>query len=483
MKILYTSEQIRELEQAAIAAGRPGIELMRTAAMAAMDVIQREYPRARRLCIYAGPGNNGGDGYALAALAKSYDYEVQLITLSHLDQLKGDARTAAEDALYQRISPIRFNPQFEIEADLIIDALLGIGLTRPVEGAFAQAIEHMNKSGLPILALDIPSGLDADTGRVMGTAVKANVTLTFVGRKLGLYTGAGPDHVGQIFFADLDIPQEIYQQFNSHHRVLDLDELRAHLPQRPHQSHKNHYGNLLIVGGDYDYPGAIMLTAMAAARVGTGLIRVITRKKHTLDIVHKVPEVMAYSDKRLEQMAQKSNVIAIGPGLGEHQWGRFLFEKAIYYELPMVIDASALYWLAQLPQKRDNWILTPHPGEAAILLGTTPQEVEADRYKAVAAIQKKYGGVVVLKGAGTLISNGKETNICHYGNPGMASAGMGDVLTGVIAGLYAQGIGAMHAAETGVLLHARAGDQVAQRNGMRGLMASDLMPVIQKDLG
>jgi NAD(P)H-hydrate epimerase len=297
-----------------------------------------------------------------------------------------------------------------------------------------------------------------------------------------LYTGDGPDHTGDIVFDDLGVPARIYQRVAPTASRLELEELRRLLPQRRRSAHKGHFGHVLVIGGDVGYGGAARMAGEAALRVGAGLVSLATRAAHAPEITAARPELMCHPVEQpgeLQALLERSSVLAVGPGLGRSPWARSLLARVLDSSLPRVLDADALNGLADEPQRGANWVLTPHPGEAARLLGCPTPEVQADRYGAVVEIQRRYGGVAVLKGAGTLMCDGSgPTAVCAQGNPGMASGGMGDVLTGIIGGLLAQGLAPYEAACLGVCVHAAAGDRAAQ-GGERGLIATDLLPVLR----
>jgi NAD(P)H-hydrate epimerase len=261
--------------------------------------------------------------------------------------------------------------------------------------------------------------------------------------------------------------------------------LKQYLPPRARQANKSDFGHVLIIGGDYGMPGAARMTGEAAARIGAGLVSVATRPEHIAAVNSMRPELMCHGIKKinnLNALLTRATVIALGPGLGQSLWSKKLFQKTLTSALPKVLDADALNLLAQKPSYRENWILTPHPGEAARLLKTTVAHIQADRTTAARQLQKQYGGVIVLKGSNSIVIN-TDGNIttCPFGNPGMASGGMGDVLTGIIAGLLAQGLTFFQAAESGVFLHAIAGDEAA-KDGERGMLAMDLMPYLRKNI-
>jgi NAD(P)H-hydrate epimerase len=337
-----------------------------------------------------------------------------------------------------------------------------------------------------VLAIDIPSGLCSDTGRRLGTAVRADTTITFIGIKQGLLTGAAPDHCGRIHFASLDVPDEVYDRVSAACRRLDLEEQLTRLPAVPVTAHKGSFGHALVVGGELGMAGAAIMAAEAAARCGAGLVSAATRAANLAGFNARRPEVMAHGIEargELESLLRRATAVAVGPGLGRNAWGEQLLQRVTETALPLVLDADALNLLAAgrvvENSARGQWILTPHPGEAARLLDTDVATVQADRFAAVREMQARYGGVVVLKGAGTLVADGETIALCPYGNPGMASGGMGDVLSGVMAALLAQGLPLRDAACLGVCLHGAAADRAAAE-GLRGLLATDLVPFLRR---
>jgi len=341
--------------------------------------------------------------------------------------------------------------------------------------------------GAGVLAIDVPSGLAADTGAVFETAVVADLTVTFIGNKLGLYTGEGPDHTGAIVFASLEAPLQRFADLSPHARLMDRSDLSKALPPRPRIAPKNSNGHVLIIGGDFGMAGAALLAARAALRAGAGLVVVATRREHAAALASAQPEITFRGVESADDLAPlliRATVVAIGPGLGQHEWGRALW-AAVRERDALVVDADALNLLAEAPFRNESWILTPHPGEGARLLDVEIRDVQNDRITAVCALRSRYGGVAVLKGAGSLVA-GDIPWLCSYGNPGMGVGGMGDVLTGVIAGLRAQGLAAELAARIGVLAHALAGDRSAV-GGERGLLPSDLLaelrPIINPSFG
>ncbi|MGE0387916.1 MAG: NAD(P)H-hydrate dehydratase [Gammaproteobacteria bacterium] len=482
---LYRAASVRRLDRAAIDdAGIPGVTLMQRAGEAAWLVLRRRWPAARRIAVMCGAGNNGGDGYVIARLAHADGCEVQLVQVGDVRRLGPDAALHARAAADAGLAPRALDAAALGGLDVVVDALLGIGLDREVGGDYRRAIDAIDAARVPVLAVDVPSGLNADTGMPMGAAVVAAATVTFIGVKQGLLTGRAADHRGELWFADLDVPAQVYGRVAADARVADLARERSALAPRARSGHKGDHGHVLVIGGDLGYAGAARMSAQAAARTGAGLVSLATHPEHAALAAIAQPEIMArgVADRHgLQVLARRATVVALGPGLGTDAWGESLFGAALDLELPLVLDADALNLLARAPLRRDDWVLTPHPGEAARLLGVATAAVQADRFAAAAAIQARYGGVCVLKGAGSLIAAGDgPPAVCVHGNPGMASGGMGDVLTGVIAALRAQRLDASAAARLGVCLHAAAADAAALRDGERGLLATDLFPHLRR---
>jgi len=479
---LYRAAQVRELDRIAIQErGISGFELMSRAGYEVFQCICTKWPDTRSVAVYCGAGNNAGDGYIVAGLALAAGLNVSVYSLTDPVNLKGDALTAYQNYIAAKGAVISFQGEEVIEVDVIVDALLGTGLDRPVTGLYAIAIQVINKSSAHVVAVDSPSGLNADTGNVMGCAVKADCTVTFIGLKQGLFTGHAADYCGEIFYASLAVPDDVLLAVSSSAvRVVKIP-----LPRRDRCSHKGNYGHVLIVGGDWGYSGAARLAGEAALRAGAGLVSVATRTEHAGLMNLNRPELMCHGVESVGQLAvllEKASVVVIGPGLGQSDWAKELFTAAIKAQKPMVVDADALNLLARSPLTNPGWILTPHPGEAARLLSRSTAEIQQDRFASVTAIQAKYGGIAILKGAGTLIASDDEIAVSTTGNPGMASGGMGDVLAGVIAAFLAQGLSLKNAAQQGVYCHGQAADLAAEKEGERGLLASDLMPFLRMSL-
>ncbi|HVY67124.1 MAG TPA: NAD(P)H-hydrate dehydratase [Gammaproteobacteria bacterium] len=483
---VYSVADVRRLDRlASERGGIPGYELMCRAGAAALAVLRRRWPGAKSLAIVCGAGNNAGDGLVVARLAKAAGFSVRVLAVVPADRWQGDAGRAAADCAAAGIAAEPFRAEALAGADVIVDGLLGIGVDRPVTGAFLAAIEAINASGRPVLALDIPSGLDGDTGRPHGAAVRATATVTFVGLKPGLFLGVAVDDVGGLELASLDVPSALAADLEPQLIRLTMADLLRLLPRRPRSAHKGSSGRLLLVGGGPGMAGAIRLAAEAALRVGAGLVYVATHPDNVAAVLAGRPEIICRgvtAVSGLDDWLDTVDAAVLGPGLGQTPWARVLHERLLAASLPLVVDADALNLLAAAPGRRDRWVLTPHPGEAARLLGSSTGAIQHDRIGAVRELASRYGAVAVLKGANTLVATPDARDpprVCDRGNPGMASAGMGDVLSGVIGSLLVQTGDLTASARAGVLLHALAGDAAA-RDGERGTLASDLFPHLRR---
>ena len=477
---LYTAAQMRELDRCAIKQGIPAEKLMQRAGKAAWQALARHWPVAKHIAVFAGAGNNAGDGYVLALEALRARRRVTVVNVGDKTKLSGPAAKARTKYLAAKGKEQKFPGVTLDKTDVIVDGLLGTGLERPVQDRWAEAIQLMNECGKPVLALDIPSGLNADSGAVMGAAVQAALTVTFIGNKAGLVTGEGPSCAGDIVFAGLEVPQQCYANVTPVARCID--EAEMHMPRRARSSHKGRFGHVLVIGGDHGMGGSVRLSAQAALRSGAGLVTVATRPAHVPALLAGLPEAMVHgleNAAELLPLIERATVIAIGPGLGQDDWGRMLLAMALDTRLPLVVDADALNLLAAHPIVRGQWVLTPHPGEASRLLKKPIGEIQANRYQAAQQLMEQYRAVVVLKGAGSIIAAADELPaVCTHGNPGMAAPGMGDALTGIIAALIAQDLPLAAAARAGAGLHASAGDRAAG-SGERGLMARDLIQALR----
>ncbi len=484
---LYSTAQVYALDAAAIASGIPGIQLMKRAGRAAFELLLERYPSPELISVYCGAGKNGGDGLIVAALAAQKKLPVQVILLASPDKFEGEARLAYDYAVQEGVSITQATSAQPPQVGVVVDALVGLGLNVQVRPECAYLIEQINQTGLPVLAIDLPSGLNADTGADHGTVVKADLTITFIGVKRGLLTGRGPAVCGEIVLSDLDIPAHIYEQEQANAQQLHLIDLLELLPPRSADAHKGNFGHVLVIGGDHGYGGAAIMAAEAAARSGAGLVSVATRPEHVPAILTRCPEIIARgvaSGQELELLLARATVLVVGPGLGRSPWSEQLLQVAAKSGLPMVVDADALNIIAEgrvLPNwvPQANCVFTPHPTEAGRLLGSTNVIVNQNRFDAVTQLQQKLGGAVILKGAGSLVlGESGVTGVVTVGNPGMATGGMGDVLSGILGALLAQGLAAEEAAQLGAVLHASAADLAVEKIGRRGLLATDIIPYV-----
>lgn len=481
---MFTGSETRDFDRRAIEAfSIPGIRLMHRAGRAAFEALRSRWPDARSITAVCGSGNNAGDGYVIAGLAKDAGFEVQLVQVADPDRLAGDALEASHFAV-ARLGEIPWTTgDWSVRGDVIVDALLGTGARGAVREAYQAAIDRINACSQPVLAIDVPSGIAADSGGLMTPRpVRADLTVTFVAAKLGLVTGPAVDYVGEVRFDDLGVPEDVYDRPGV--AVLNGDGLTA-LARRP-DAHKGDFGRLLIVAGDEDMGGAALLAGEAALRAGAGLVNIATHETNRAAILARRPELMVRAVETATDIADLmagASAIAIGPGLGRREWGRGLLLAVAAAGRPTVVDADGLNAVAETGMELlAGTVITPHPGEAGRLLGKDSAWVQANRPQAAAKLSEAGAGVVaVLKGAGTLIArNGTLESVCVDGNPGMATAGSGDVLTGIVGALLARGLEPVAAAELGVWLHARAGDEA--RSGRAGsLIASDLIDALRLD--
>jgi NAD(P)H-hydrate epimerase len=478
---LYTAEQVRGLDKCAIEGhGIPGMTLMEKAGKSTFDLARAAYPSAVKYLVLCGGGNNGGDGYIVARLALEAGLQVTVCALKDPGQLTGDALTAAsrwqQAGGVARAWPLGGSLDF----DLVFDAMLGTGLDREPAGDYGDAVEFINRSGKPVVAVDIPSGLNADTGVAMGRAVHADQTVTFIGEKRGMYTADGPDYVGSISYSDLETPLSVRESQPDFGILIQESLISVSLPVRSRNSHKGSFGWVLAVGGNEGMSGAVRLAGEAALRSGAGKVTVATRSGHAALVNMSCPELMVRAVEeavQLDRLLGEVSVVVTGTGLGQADWSVHMLSACLGASKPLVIGADGLNLLAgelsgsTLPPS----ILTPHPAEAGRLLGCSARDIQADRVGTARQLAELRQAIVVLKGCGTVISDPSgRYAICPFGNPGMATAGSGDVLAGVIGAMVAQGLGLWDAALCGVLVHALAGDRAAMRAGERGMIATDI---------
>ncbi|WP_369981012.1 NAD(P)H-hydrate dehydratase [Xanthomonas bundabergensis] len=479
---LYATAAARRIDaQATALLGGDGYTLMQRAGQAAWQALLQHWPQAQRILVACGSGNNGGDGYVLARLAHCAGRHVRVLQLAGRGPQSALAQRACTDYIGVGGRIEAFDTALE-QADVVVDALLGIGLNRAPDAELAALLGALAGLGAPVLALDVPSGVDAEHGSVPGAALPATLTVQFIVAHAGLQTGAALNHVGDTALAALDVPVAAFDGCAARAQAWTSAALATRLAPRRRDSHKGDSGHVLCIGGNLGSGGAVMLAAESALRSGAGLVSVATRDAHVAPLLARCPEAMTHAVEdgaALAPLLRKASVVALGPGLGQDEWAQGLWRLALAAELPLVIDADALNLLAQSPRALPNAVLTPHPGEAGRLLGISTAEVQHDRFAAAATLAERYQAAVVLKGAGSIVAApGQLPRVIAAGNPGMAVGGMGDLLTGVIAALRAQGLAAFDAASVGALLHAAAGDRAAAE-GQRGLLPSDLLPALR----
>lgn len=479
---VWPADWLRKAEkEAADSLGITLYELMLRAGEAAFRLARATWPEARHWLVLCGHGNNGGDGYVVARLAKAQGIAVMLLAQESDKPLPEEA-ASARDAWLNAGGEIHApDAPWPSGVSLIIDGLLGTGLSGAPRPEIGALIDKANADPAPVLALDIPSGLLAETGATPGRVMTAQQTVTFIALKPGLLTGKARDVVGNLQVNALGLESWLADKTAPIQRI-DASMLRHWVKPRRATSHKGDNGRLLVIGGDQGTAGAIRLAGEAALRTGAGLVRVLTRQENIAALLTARPELMVQelTDDSITRGLEWADVVVIGPGLGQEKWGKRALQKANNSQKPMLWDADALNLLAFNPDKRQNRIITPHPGEAARLLNCDVAQIERDRFLAARRLVKRYGGVVVLKGAGTLVANENgEIAIVDAGNAGMATGGMGDVLSGIIGALLGQNLALYDAACAGSVAHAAAADAVASRFGTRGMLASDLFTTLR----
>jgi len=492
---LYKCAQVQALDKAVIASqSTTGFELMQLAGKRAFELLQSRWPQASTLTVFCGGGNNGGDGYVVAALALQAGLQVQVYTLADVRKLDNEASLAYAAAVKAGMEVKAYTPNISQLKGVVVDALLGVGVSGQVRQDYAAAILGINSTALPVLAIDVPSGICGDTGKIQGVAIRATTTLSFIGLKQGLLTCDATECVGELVYDSLDIHPSIFEtQTPSCNRLEFQPPLLA---ARHKNSHKGMFGRLLVVAGDEGFGGAGIMAAEAALITGAGLVSLATRQQHVSAALARRPELMVRgveSGSDLEALLASSDILIVGPGIGQSEWSTAMLSLCLEAKKPMLIDADGLNLLASTfaaHAPRENWVLTPHPAEAARLLNISTAQVQANRFGAATQLQAKYGGVIVLKGAGTIIAGkqaiaGKQgiadqqgLSLCSAGNPAMSTPGMGDVLSGIIGALLASDMSISDAARKGVWAHATAGDLSANKLG-KHLLATEIYPELR----
>ncbi len=486
---LYSVDSIVQLEQTAIKQfGIPAYELMKSAGQAVFNILITRYSQHNKILILCGAGNNAGDGYVVARLAKQAGLDVSVVSLIDPESLKNEALLAYNDWI-----ELSENKTTDIsllnDTDIVIDALLGTGLKRDVTGEWARWIKAVNGSGKPVVSIDIPSGLIADTGAIASVAISADITVSFIGLKQGMFTAQAKDVCGEIIFNDLALPAKVYSGVASQAQLLSTIDYSM-LPKRKASSHKGRFGHVLIVGGNIGMPGAVILAARSALRTGAGLVTIVTVEQNLDAITSAVPEAMVLTcDKDgifPESFDSDVTHVAVGMGLGKDDRALNMLKQSVQLNKPMLIDADALNLIAVNELSITTpLVITPHPGEAARLLLKATIDVQSNRFEAVKVLHERFehseACTVILKGSGTLIFDGQIIKVCSLGSAAMAAPGMGDVLSGIAVALMAQGFAHNDAATLAVCLHASAAEYVIG-SGTRGLLASDVIEGLSKVL-
>lgn len=501
---VLSADQMQSLDRRTIReAGIPGAVLMERAGAGVVTAMEEEFGRlsGRKITVCCGKGNNGGDGFVISRLLHRKRVRVRVLLMTRANDLRGDARTmyrkliarTGAAAVVTNPSEARVHAMLE-HSDLAVDALLGTGLSSPVSDRFRTVVEALNASRCPVVAVDVPTGIHSDTGAVLGVAVRAKLTVTFGCPKMGLYVGAGIDHAGSIHIIDIGIPSSYVEALDSPISLISGEDVALSLPARHRSSHKGTFGHAGIIAGSVGKTGAAALAGKAALRTGAGLVTIATPSRANAALESKLLEVMTVpmpdteagtlagsGMKELLAFTQARTAVALGPGLTTHPETVAVVQALLKeMERPCVIDADGLNALADtlepLHRCKAPAIMTPHPGEMARVLGSAPRLVNDDRINAARSFATTHRTMVVLKGARTIVAhpNGLVA-ICPTGNSGMATAGTGDVLTGMLVSLLAQRLEPWDAARGAVYLHGLAGDLAARDLGEAGMIAGDLL--------
>jgi len=486
----FDARAMRDLDRRSAAAqGITEFDLMQRAGAAAVKHLLKQWPMATRFAVFCGTGNNGGDGWVVATLLRERGLSCDVFLLGQSEKISGAAKLAYGAWCGLALGEVRSSDDWPTLAqrggkyDLIVDALVGIGFNGSCRPRFERLVESINADAAPVLSLDVPSGLNADTGAAPAAVVEATSTITFIAMKPGLVTGRGRDVTGDLLLDPLGTPHSTIADAPSVAQSWANRLPEPLLKTRPPTAHKGAFGHVLVVGGNVGMGGASILAAAAALRAGAGLVTLATRPVHLSAAISRHPELMTCDieqPERLSPLLQRASVVVIGPGLGEDSWSVACLRLALDSKKPLVVDADALNLLAAdggLPHIPEGSVLTPHPGEAARLAKVRVIDIETDRIHWARRLARQYRGTIILKGAGSIVvsqDEGCRADICSAGNPGMATGGMGDVLAGLVGALLGQGNEAHVAALGGTIAHAAAGDLAWRGHGI-GLTASDVI--------
>ena len=477
---LYNRQQVYQLDQLTMLEdGQSSKQLMGKAAMAVWSAIQRRWPAIEHVVIFAGCGNNGGDAFAVARLVKKSGIDVELIAVGDLSQQSAESRSFRES--WEQGGGITQQWTGKCpDCDLIIDGLLGIGLSRDLDTGWSSMLGKINSKEAVRVSVDIPSGVNADTGMAMPVAIQADLTVTFIGQKIGLFLADGPDYCGKVVFDDLGLSTASADKQPVKYQLLERHNVK--LPSlRKNNSYKNQYGHVVVFGGGPGMSGATRLTGFAALRSGAGLVSLCVHPDNVIAAASDHAELMVSDWNALDSMVALASIIVVGPGLGDSSQAKNLLQKLSVTDKPIVVDADALqpWFLNDL--RSEHCVITPHPGEAARLLECTTDQIQQDRVSAILKLNEQWPFVSVLKGSGSLVGEQhKMLKLCVHGHAGMATAGMGDVLSGLVAGYLAQGLNALDATQTAVLVHALAAEYYANKHDSSSVIASDVIDRVSR---
>ncbi len=484
------------LDSAAIESGIPSIDLMERAGKGVVEAVKKRFSTKGLISVVVGKGNNGGDGLVTARYLKEDGFNVAVFLLASWTEFKGDTRTNWDRLAGKEIDVFEIISEGEIKKHLkkfeesvcIVDAIFGTGLAGEVKGKYKSAIEFINKLVKPVVSVDVPSGLSSDTGKPLGAAIRAKLTVTFGLPKVGLVTNTGSEYAREIEIVDIGIPDELIKKTDTKHYLITPDMFVEYFGSRKKDVHKGSFGHALIIGGSTGKIGAGLIASRAALRTGCGLVTYALPKTAYAKFDTRSPEVMyeAIEDegkgvfgKSSKVNLKNKTVVALGPGIGtESETKKFVLEIVKKSAAPLVIDADGLNCVAadSISGRKNPIVLTPHPGEMSKLTGKSTGEIQGDRIAVAREFAAKHKVYVVLKGYRTVVANPEgDIFINPTGNPGLATAGTGDCLTGVIAGFISQGIPLLPSVIAGVYVHGLAGDMAAEKTGERGLIASDII--------
>lgn len=487
MQYLFTAKQAKQLDEHAIQeVGFPSTVLMEKAATVLSSVISQSIRKDEGILFVCGCGNNGGDAVASARILKQQGYHTAIVLVGETSRMSEDLFLQLRLAAACDVEAVSAAEVDSAEYPILVDGLFGVGLNRPVEGVYQAMIEQMNRSRKRIFSIDIPSGIHGDTGKVLGTAVKAETTVTFGVNKLGLVLYLGCEYAGNVVIGDIGYPACSYEAIKNPAYYYDRNDIESCLPARKPDGHKGTFGHVLVIGGSKNMCGAAVFAAKTAYRMGAGLVKVLSAEENRKMILTMLPEALADSyenEAALVEGLSFADVIVLGPGLGTGESTK----KIIHYVMensskPIVLDGDGITMCTRglLQKTKAPWILTPHPKEFCTISGWTMAELKEEFLQKVKQFAEEQGGIVVGKDARTCVSDGNECYVNISGNSGMATGGSGDVLAGAIGGLAAQGMSCFEAAKAAVYLHGLAGDRYKEKYGEHGMMARDLIDSLQK---